>query len=106
MASKDIGMMESALLLIIGLLGWVLIWLNSMDKIYVGINSRVVLLEQQNEKGDRFTYQDGQIMKKDVEHNRIMIMDHMERVEPKIEKMYEYVVKEQARIDSHEHRQP
>ena len=82
--------------IIIGLVGWNLretIALKQQAAVLQGAQNilqlRVDILESEKNKGGRFTSSDGQILLKDIQHNRDMILQHIKRTEPKIDKMYE-----------------
>ena len=60
-AKKNFGIIEFMLIVIIALLGWILVWLNETDKLYVAVDQRLQHLEYQDQKGDRNTAADGAV---------------------------------------------
>jgi len=89
---RAFGFIEIGILIILGLLGWILIWLNGMDKLYVKMDIRVEYLEQQSARGERFTASDGRVLKNDISHTNEMMMAHIRRTEPKIDKIYDVLM--------------
>jgi hypothetical protein len=80
----------------IGLLGWNLKETIALKQIAGDIQGqqdimelRLTILESEKNKGGRFTSADGQLLLKDIQHNRDMIVNHIKRTEPKIDSMYE-----------------
>jgi len=91
-AKRAFGFIELGIVAILALLAWILVWLNGMDKLYVKMDVRVEYLEQQSARGERFTASDGRVLKNDIQHTNEMLLAHIKRTEPKIDKIYDHIL--------------
>ena len=60
-------------------------WLSSLD-------SRVISLEHERDRGDRFTFAMGESLKLEIMHNRDVFNRHAKRTEGKIDDMHNHIV--------------
>ena len=88
-AKRAFGFIEMGIVTILALLAWILVWLNDMDKVYVKMDVRVEYLEQQSARGERFTAADGRVLKNDINHTNQILIAHIKRTEPKIDRIYD-----------------
>ena len=95
----NFGLIEILIAICIPLIGWNLKatinikdGLSASNATQTAIILRVDHLENETNKGERFTAGDGALLRSEISHNREMQMDHIRRTEQKIENIHNVVV--------------